>query len=221
MKRNRLWIKKKRNMDKAIAAWHWVTGVIVNPLSTLGIGGFLGVYLTIFFNRPRLVLLGQGSGSTTSDTYYWAVNVANRPTFFGIPLSGETALDLTVSVTLDVAGGAGHMLFWPDRTDDHRITLGPGIDRELRIFYWFRGTDGYCVVDGQQNAVSCYRDREASFVLRFDDRFNRTRVIPFKVTYDGSRLNAAPNLQLQFPRTLADRVEDLRNACSAFRNAFR
>lgn len=99
-------------MDKAIAAWHWVTGVIVNPLSTLGIGGFLGVYLTIFFNRPRLVLLGQGSGS-------WYANAIAQVEHY-----------LLIGGIKD-----GILLFLPDAPSDmERLDkVVPGIDGRLVV----------------------------------------------------------------------------------------
>src|SRR5690606_23852455 len=76
------------------AVFYLVAGVII--------GALVGFYLTVRYQRPRLIISGHGGGSKYDAgkpiSKAASLIIMNRPSFFGILFNGETAHDVRVHV---------------------------------------------------------------------------------------------------------------------------
>ncbi len=181
------------------------------------LGAVLSIYLTFKAQRPRLIIAGGGSGGNQQGQR-WSLSVLNRPTFFGLPLAGETARDVHPWLRLRERDSRFYPLQWSAPAKERLVSLEPGQTASIELFSWTAGTKGYCVLDQAGEPVARFDARELKFVLRLNDRLGRMTDIPFTVKFDDSHLKNAPHLQIVHPLSFEERRH---MAMSAFRQFMR
>jgi hypothetical protein len=178
------------------------------------VGAFISIYLTFKAQRPKLIIRGGSSGSS-SEFCNWDIAISNRPSFFGIPFNGETAHDVYASISLRQQREHTYRLYWNGRQRDQSTTIGPGEQKSLNVFNYHGGTRGYCIHDHAGDPVARFESRKLRFELRLRDRLGRTTKHSITVVFDDTHLKRSPQLEIISPMPLLIRWPMIKNA---FRN---
>jgi hypothetical protein len=185
------------------------------------LGAFVSILLTVKAQRPRLIICGAGSGSS-SQGQRWSLSILNRPAFIGVPFAGETARDVHAWLTLRERDSSSYMLYWNNgQQKDSAATIEPGQPQTVEVFSSFPGTRGYCVLDQAGEAVARFDARELRFVLRLNDRLGRMTELPLTVKFDESHLKNQPQLQIFPPLYLETRLQMVKSGLRQLLTAVR
>ena len=183
------------------------------------VGAIVSVVYSIRARRPRLLVSGGGGGGS-QERYSWRISITNRPAFFGKALDGESARDVHAHIRLDEKRSQSYFLPWGHEAE-HRATIDPGQQRSLELFHWQRGTEGYCIVNNNGEAVARFQERELRFVVILRDILERATEFRFTVEFDDTHLKNTPRLQIIHPVTIKDRLSRARGGFGQLVSAFR
>ena len=182
-------------------------------------GAIIGVICTIKAQKPNLVVQQKGSGGN-QEKYTWNIGVSNRPSFFGTYFDGESAYDVYAQIRLDKKNGRSFPLYWGNHGEP-RVTIEAGKTQQLIIFHYFKDSEGYFLVDQKNEPVAQFKAEKSDFILTLSDRFQRRKELKFTVNYDDTHLGQTPNLSINFPITLRQRIQKIKSGFEVVFSAFK
>ena len=182
-------------------------------------GAFVSIYFTMRVTRPRLIVEGGGSGGNAA-THTWNIQVINRPTFLGAPLTGETARNVNAWLRPTNRPSTAYLLQWAETPPTHEATIEPGQSRSLLAFSWSATHRGaYSVLDRDGEAVARFDAAVTKFSLQLNDHLGRQTFIRFTVEFDDSHLKNSPQTRMRFPMSPRTRYHMFKGAFRQFRQA--
>lgn len=197
-----------------------------SPLLYLILGAVVGAFLSIRYsiraNRPQLVIDGTG-GRGVGGLATWSVAIANRPSFLGQRLAGETAHEVRATLHVKNRPARHHFLFWEGAAFalEPRATIEAGQRRQLRLFYHSPGESGFFVGNERGEPLARFSATEKEFVVRLYDRLDRVSSLSFRVEYDDSHLRNPAEMDFHFPLSASLRHARIKDGLSQIRAAFR
>jgi len=163
------------------------------------LGTVLGTVISNLARRPRLIPVWGNGGSTSNGdgrVFYWGLAVTNRPTFLGIHQDGDPARALRAQVRLKARGAVFHPVPWNNQPDGGPVTIEPWLAEPITLFYWYEGKKGFHILE-RGNPVESFEGKELKFVLRLQDRLERTMDFPMKVYFDDSDTRGGPRFLIK------------------------
>jgi len=195
--------------------WSAIAYLVIGAIA----GAIISVRYSLRAQRPKLIVSGGGGGGNqTKQT--WNINIANRPSFFGQYLDGESARDVHAHIRLDEKKARSYLIHWGNE-GDQRVTIEPGKQQSLKLFHWHEGSEGYCIVDNKDEPVARFQNREHKFVLTLRDRLERKTEFRFTVDFDDTHLKNKPSLRIMHPITLRNRIDSIKSGLQELKSAFR
>ena len=195
----------------------------LSAITYLIIGGIFGAGLGVLFSakarKPKLTINGGGGGGNV-DRHTWNITILNRPSFLGCSIDGESAREVHASIRLIESKKQSYPVFWIPGYD-RQTTIEAGQRKSLVLFHCLKESDGYCIVDDNQDPVTIFQEKELKFVLSLVDRLNRKTFFNIRVLFDNTHLKNPPSLRIITPTSLHVRMAIARGAIRNFFSAFR
>lgn len=195
--------------------WSAIAYLVIGAIG----GAIISVRYSLRAHRPKLIISGGGGGGN-QHKQTWRINISNRPSFFGQNLDGESARDVHAHIRLEEKKSQSYFVYWGHERN-YRVTIEPGQKQSLELFHWQEGSDGYCIVDDNDEPVARFQNRELKFILTLRDRLERKSEFHFTVEYDDTHLKNKPRLQIVHPITLRNRIEIIKDGLREILSAFR
>lgn len=130
---------------------------LLNILTGIILGVF-GVIMTIKANKPRLIISG-GDGGSSKDKQHWSITISNSPKFLGFPLDGASAQNVRAYIEL-MSSKELYAVYWSDQPNnklENKISISPGQQQILKLFFWNKDTKGYYIVNETGEPISYFK----------------------------------------------------------------